>query len=288
MLILLTFYEIIDLYFVKVKKTIEKINQGNPFSDLPATFSLNQHSEEDVPNNWYHGHEKLKNFLYKLQFFAHYNKHPTEVQKPLKIECLIFGQLISFNLFESKVKTTGKNMVRGKQILLSVNDNGKKVMPAYDNIMPVLCKYSSQKLGLAMLTALNSSNVDQTSQGLPQDIIRAASIFILLTHVCESAIPFSETIEEFERAIWYNFYSDYPNDKCLTIKNKTGRIPMADKITRSHLREVADGKVSFQTAFSEDNFVIRGKRGTSKGRTWVLENEDGSQTGELSDSDNES
>lgn len=286
MSILLTFYEIVDIYFAKVKTIIEEIDKGNPVFDLPSPISLNQLNEGDGPKNWYHGHEKLKTLLYKLQLYAHHNKHPTKIQKTLKTYLVIFGQRITFNIFENRVGSDyriGKTIFRGKQILLSVDDNGNHSMPQYEEIMPILEMYSSKKLGKAMLNTLNSSNVDQTSQGLPPRIIRAASIFILLTHVCESAIPFLETIEEFERAILYNSDSDKPEKKILTIKKKTGRIPMADKITRSKLRDVAEGKITFKNAFSVDNYCIRGKYGTSNGRTWVLRDEAGALTGELSD-----
>lgn len=153
--------------------------------------------------------------------------------------------------------------------------------------MSALKDCPSKELGRAMLRALNVSQYDRTTQGLTPKYIQPASIFILLTHICESAIPFTETIMEFERAITYNYESENPKDKVLTIKKKTGRIPMADKITRSILKDVAHGKVSFTDAFDEAKYVIRDKDGTSKGRTWVLQDEDGSSTGVLSDSDSD-
>lgn len=239
----------------------------------------------------YSGPIKLKDLLSKLQYFAHFNTSPTDNKTSYTIVCNMFGKRITFYLTESQIpskyRETGLKMVRGKQILFAVDENGKRNMTAYADIMPQLEAYPSKKLGRAMLNALNTTQFYQNSEGLEKWIIRAASLFILLTHIPEAAIPFKETMEEFDSAIRYNQSSLYLMDKILNIKKKTGRIPMADKIVRSKLRDVEKGKVAFKEAFSEANFPIRGKDGTTKGRTWVLQDETGALTGDLSDTDSE-
>ncbi|CAG2242109.1 unnamed protein product [Mytilus edulis] len=180
------------------------------------------------------------------------------------------GQPIVFDLIESKVGTQYKpnEMTRGKQILITVQENGRKRMPAYKEVMPSLEQYyPSADLARAMLDALEKKQDEQSSKGIRPDIIRPAALFLLITHIADSAVPFKETMEEY--------------------KKKTGRIPMGDKIVRAKLRNISQGKESIKRAFSEENFPIRSKDGTSKARTWVLSDEHGSSTGDLSDTDTE-
>ncbi|CAC5391021.1 unnamed protein product [Mytilus coruscus] len=283
-------YEKFPECYKKCKKTRKEIKEGKYHPSLPGPFSMKCIRYE---KDWFVYSEpiKLKDFLSKLQYFAHFNTSPTDNRKRHTIECDMFGQRITFYLTESQIPSkyseTGLKMVRGKQILLAVDENGKRKMTAYADIMPQLEAYPSKKLGRAMLNALDTTLFYQNSEGLEEWIIRAASLFILLTHIPEAAIPFKETMKEFDSAIRYNQSSSYPMDKILNIKKKTGRIPMADKIVSSKLRDVAQGKVAFKEAFSEANFPIRGKDGTSKGRTWVLQDETGALTGDLSDTDSE-
>lgn len=286
-------YEKFDEYCKKIKKTTEEIKNGKYNSNFPGPFPskyIRESSEEKM--FYYSGPEKMKHILYKLQFFAHFNTDSIKNRKKKKIICNIFGQKIVFYLSESEVRSkfaeTKTTWKRGNQIIFEYDDHGIKKMTQYRHIMPKLEAYPSVALGKAMLRALDTSTSEQTSQGLDTDIIIPASLFILLTHIPEAAIPFQTTIDEFGRAIYYNSKeSTGPDNKIVNIKKMTGRIPMADKIVRSKLREVAQDKVSFTEAFNIENFVLRGKHGTSKGRTWVLKDEAGDTTGDLSDSEDE-
>ncbi|VDI82797.1 Hypothetical predicted protein [Mytilus galloprovincialis] len=285
-------YELIGSYFEKVEKKIKEIEQQMYNSNLPGPLSMKYIIISSEDYFIYEGRDKLKDILYKLQFFAHLNSHPTDRKGECKIRLNILGQRITFYLTESFVPSlyikTGKKSVRGRQILFYVNDDGKKKMTEYSDIMPDLEAYSSTELGYAMLEALNTSQFDQTSEGLSESIIRPASLFILLTHIPEAAIPFKPTLKEFERAVYNNTKtSKNAKEKITKIIKMTGRVPMADKIVRGKLRDVASGKVTFTEAFSEENYPLRRKGGTNDGRTWVLKDQNGELTGNLSDSESE-
>lgn len=279
-----TWYQKMDGYCKRVKRTIaerredvEGLSLSEPF---PGDFIdvVYSHSQNVYT---YQGTEKLKDVLYKLQFYAHFNNDPEKIKEAPYICLNIFGKPITFTLTESD--SHGK---RSRQILFTFCNNGKEERTTYNDIMPQLERHASEELGHVMLKALNSSQSEQTADGLSDETISSASLFILLTHIPEAAVPFADTIDEFERVVLHNTTGEDPKIKD-TIKSPSGRIPMCDKIVRSKLRDVKSGTVTFKEAFSEQNFPLRKSGGTKQGRKWVLKDVNGSLTGNLSDTDNE-
>lgn len=80
---MLVWYERIDMYFKKIKKKIKEIEDGKYYNDLPGPLSIKHLSVEYRPHGCYvyHGQETLKTFLYKLQYYAHFNNDPTKIKK---------------------------------------------------------------------------------------------------------------------------------------------------------------------------------------------------------------
>lgn len=231
---------------------------------------------EPKPNNEfiYKGKIKLRDILYRLQYFAHFNKRNTHIAKPCTITMNILGKDTKFKLQESKLY----NKNRGWQIL--VYDEYDK-MPTYKTIMGSLEQIYSKKLAKAILHALETTLEAQEifeQDRCSNDDVHNVRMFILLTHIAEAAVPSVRALDEY-----LSIVKDQDGNK--ELKTKHGRTPMMDKIVRAKLKEIEKG-AAFSSQFSEEAFPSQVKDGgTQLSREYAL---NGNETNTLSDIEDES
>lgn len=126
----------------------------------------------------------------------------------------------------------------------------------------------SRELSMSILEALATPLNKQTKFGLrncPYIDLNNVRMFILLTHIAESAVPSKTTLEEYFQLVERNKNNPSTESRDVSIIKKHGRTPMMDKIVRAKLRKIAIPS-TFTTEFSGEGFPSQLPEGTRKAR----------------------
>jgi Ca2+-binding RTX toxin-like protein len=250
-------------------------------------------NEKGIPEFKIGGTVTLKEVLANLQYYAHWEVNS---KTRTKFTMDISEEETSFYLKESVNK-------HGPYKQITVYPGKGKAAP-YSRFMPVLEKVekvqSSYALANSLLeildTPMNEQKKTNILANLGNEKVREAVMdFLTVTHVAEASIPTIKALATFKEGI--GLVQDYDNQikneldvgkKAILEKNKQkeiqklvsniekrGRIPLMDKSVRAHLRNIKNGEGTFKDAFSPNEFPLRQRQGTHKGRLDILMNRGG-------------
>ena len=229
----------------------------------------------------------LREIFKLLQFYPELYK--SQERKHTRFEVQIGGKARKFRLSKAYF---GKN-----QILVSTaNDDwpgttkrgtsGNLWAPDYVTMVDeVLAKFPEhEKLAKAMLNAvdskLNSQPDFSADLEIPgkttesADTVRATVEFMIISMVAEAAQPTDEFKETFftelektiEKQKVFPESKDMP--KLADLEGKAGRSPAMDSVVEGMLKNVGSSS-KMKDVFSEENFPVRKKGGTAKGRELI-------------------